>query len=75
VSRLGTADGQGSLLGVLQSAGALARVFGPAAAGALYQSLGPRAPYAAASIGMLVAALASLGLRAPEPRAGAPDGS
>jgi MFS family permease len=75
VSRLGTADGQGSLLGVLQSAGALARVFGPAAAGALYQSLGPRAPYAAASIGMLVAALASLGLRAPEPRPGAPDGS
>ena len=68
VSRLGAADGQGSLLGVLQSAGALARVFGPAVGGLLYQSLGPRAPYGAAAIGMLIAAAASLGLRKPEPR-------
>lgn len=68
VSRLGPADGQGSLLGVLQSAGALARVFGPAAGGLLYQSVSPRAPYAAAAAGMLVAACASLALRDPAPR-------
>jgi len=65
VSRLGASDGQGSVLGVLQSAGALARVFGPAAGGLLYQSFGPRAPYAAAAVGMLLAALASIGLRRP----------
>lgn len=73
VSRLGPADGQGSLLGVLQSAGALARVFGPAAGGVLYQSIGPRAPYAAAAAGMLVAACASLALRVPPPRADPPE--
>jgi predicted MFS family arabinose efflux permease len=33
----------------------LARSFGPALGGWLYASLGPRAPYAAASAGMLVA--------------------
>lgn len=65
VSRLGATDGQGSVLGVLQSAGALARVFGPAAGGMLYQSFGPRAPYGAAAIGMLLAAIASIGLRRP----------
>ena len=65
VSRLGAREGQGSVLGVLQSAGALARVFGPAAGGVLYQSFGPRAPYAAAAFGMLLAAIASIWLRAP----------
>ena len=53
------------MIGVLQSAGALARVFGPAAGGMLYQSFGPRAPYGAAAIGMLLAAIASIGLRRP----------
>lgn len=68
VSRLGAAEGQGSVLGALQSAGALARVFGPAAGGMLYQSLGPRAPYAAAAVGMLLAAGASIALRTPSAR-------
>lgn len=67
VSRLGASDEQGSVLGVLQSAGALARAFGPAAGGILYESLGPRAPYGAAAVGMLLAAGASLALRAPAP--------
>lgn len=72
VSRLGATDGQGSVLGVLQSAGALARVFGPAAGGMLYQSFGPRAPYAAAAGGMLLAACVSLALRKPAPRESGP---
>jgi MFS family permease len=71
VSRLGSSDGQGSILGVLQSAGALARVFGPAAGGLLYQSFGPRTPYGAAAAGMLLAAGAALLLRQPLPQ-GAP---
>lgn len=72
VSRLGASEGQGSILGALQSAGALARVFGPAAGGMLYQSFGPRAPYAAASIGMALAACASLALRKPAARNNGP---
>jgi DHA1 family tetracycline resistance protein-like MFS transporter len=68
VSRLASSDGQGLVLGVHQSSGALARVFGPAVGGMLYQSFGPRAPYAAAAIGMLLAACASLALRKPAPR-------
>ncbi len=68
VSRLGASDGQGSILGALQSAGALARVFGPAIGGVLYQSFGPRAPYAAAAAGMVLAGCASLALRKPAPR-------
>lgn len=72
VSRLGTSDGQGAVLGVLQSAGALARVFGPASGGVLYQVLGPRAPYAAGVLGMLLAAVASLRLRDPAARVAAP---
>lgn len=72
VSRLGASDVQGSLLGVLQSAGALARVVGPAAGGALYQSFGPTAPYYASAIGMMLAATVALGLRRPAAVALAP---
>jgi DHA1 family tetracycline resistance protein-like MFS transporter len=46
---------QGSVLGVLQSMSALARVLGPAAGGLLYQFLGLRAPYLAGGAGMLIA--------------------
>lgn len=71
VSRLGASHTQGSLLGVLQSAGALARVFGPIAGGKLYQSFGPAhgpsAPYYASAAGMFLAACASMGLRKPAP--------
>lgn len=48
---------QGSVLGVSQSAASLGRVFGPALGGLLYGSLGMRAPYIAAAIGMTVATL------------------
>ncbi|MEZ4299895.1 MAG: MFS transporter [Polyangiaceae bacterium] len=65
VSKCSASTDQGSALGVLQSAGALARVLGPALAGILYQSIDPRAPYAAAAAGMLLACAASLALRAP----------
>ena len=65
VSRLGAAGGQGAILGVLQAVGALARVFGPASGGLLYQTLGPRAPYATGVFGMLLAAAVSIRLRAP----------
>lgn len=75
VSRLAASEGQGSVLGVLQSAGALARVFGPAVGGLLYQSFGPRAPYAAATGGMLLAACAAIALRDPGSREAAPEGA
>ncbi|MFO0588793.1 MAG: MFS transporter [Polyangiaceae bacterium] len=67
VSRLGAAEGQGAILGVLQASGALARVFGPASGGLLYQTLGPRAPYATGVFGMLLAAALSIRLRDPGP--------
>jgi MFS family permease len=54
---------QGVVLGVLHSAGAFARVFGPVTGGLLYQTLGPRAPYVAAAIGMSIAGAVSLRLR------------
>jgi predicted MFS family arabinose efflux permease len=55
------------VLGVLQSAGAFARVCGPATGGLLYQGVGPSAPYAAAALGMALAGVLSLGLRSPSP--------
>jgi MFS family permease len=67
VSRCGDAQHQGTVLGVLQSAGALARVCGPAVGGVLYQGVGHQGPYVAASIGMAVAGAFSL--RLPKPRA------
>lgn len=65
VSRSADERSQGSVLGVLQSAGAFARVWGPAAGGALYDAIGPRAPYFAAAGGMLVATALTLRLRLP----------
>jgi MFS family permease len=55
------------VLGVLQSAGALARVCGPAVGGLLYQHVGVQGPYVAASIGMVVAG--AFTLRLPRPAA------
>jgi DHA1 family tetracycline resistance protein-like MFS transporter len=54
-SRQAGAAVQGSVLGVLQSMSALARVLGPAAGGLLYQFLGLRAPYLAGAAGMVIA--------------------
>ncbi len=66
VSRRAGPAAQGATLGTLQSAGALARVFGPAAAGLAYQELGGAAPYLLGSAGMLVASVLSLRLRPPD---------
>ena len=61
----GFVDDQGAVLGVLQSAGAFARVCGPATGGLLYQGVGHAAPYVAASLGMVVAGALSLRLGGP----------
>ena len=68
VSRCSDGQRQGTVLGVLQSAGALARVCGHAVGGLLYQGVGHQGPYIAASIGMVVAGAFSL--RLPGPPAG-----
>ncbi len=58
-------DRQGFALGVFRSFGSLARVLGPLGGGVLYYSLGSTAPYAAASIILLVPIVISRGLPAP----------
>ena len=63
ISRRAPADRQGGTLGVNQSFASLARTFGPATGGWLYASIGPRAPYTFASIGMVVALALAGGLR------------
>jgi DHA1 family tetracycline resistance protein-like MFS transporter len=63
ISRRAPPDQQGSTLGTNQSFSSLARAFGPAIGGWLYASIGPRAPYTAASVGMLVALSLAMGLR------------
>ncbi len=65
VSKCSDAESQGVVLGVLQSAGAFARVCGPATGGVLYQAVGHSAPYVAAAVGMALAGALSLGLHAP----------
>jgi MFS family permease len=63
ISRRAPEDRQGGTLGVNQSFASLARTFGPALGGWLYGSLGVRAPYTAASLGMVIALGFALGLR------------
>jgi DHA1 family tetracycline resistance protein-like MFS transporter len=63
ISRAAPADRQGGTLGTNQSFASLARTFGPAVGGWLYGSIGPRAPYAAASFGMVLALALAMGLR------------
>jgi MFS family permease len=76
ISRRAPADRQGATLGVNQSFASLARTFGPATGGWLYANAGPRAPYAAASLGMLVAlALAGQLLAASAAAAPGPAGA
>jgi DHA1 family tetracycline resistance protein-like MFS transporter len=65
ISRCAPADRQGGTLGTNQSIASLARTFGPAMGGLLYTGAGPRAPYVAASIGMMVALALAMGLRRP----------
>jgi DHA1 family tetracycline resistance protein-like MFS transporter len=63
VSRRAPADRQGGTLGVNQAFASLARTFGPATGGWLYANVGPRAPYTAASMGMVLALALAAGLR------------
>jgi DHA1 family tetracycline resistance protein-like MFS transporter len=68
ISRRAPPDRQGGTLGANQSFASLARTFGPALGGWLYGNLGVRAPYTAASLGMVVAlALAMQLRRGPQP--------
>ncbi len=63
ISRRAPADRQGGTLGTNQSMASLARTFGPALGGWLYTSVGARAPYMAASVGMVVAFTLAMELR------------
>jgi MFS family permease len=63
ISRRAPADRQGGTLGSNQSVASLARTFGPALGGWLYTGVGARAPYVAASLGMLVAFVLAMELR------------
>jgi MFS family permease len=63
ISRRAPADRQGGTLGTNQSIASLARTFGPAVGGWLYTEAGPRGPYVAASIGMVIAFALATGLR------------
>jgi MFS family permease len=72
ISRRAPADRQGGTLGVNQSFASLARTFGPATGGWLYANIGPRAPYTAASIGMVVALAFASSLRKAQPQAAVP---
>jgi MFS family permease len=68
ISRRAPPERQGATLGVNQSFASLARTFGPALGGWLYGNAGRRAPYAVASIGMLLALALAMGLRKGAPR-------
>ena len=63
VSKRADPSAQGNTLGTNQSVASLARVFGPALGGWLYGSIGPRSPYVAGAIGMVLATLVALVLR------------
>ncbi|HXN32688.1 MAG TPA: MFS transporter [Polyangiaceae bacterium] len=63
ISRRAPPDRQGGTLGTNQSIASLARTFGPALGGWLYTGIGARAPYVAASIGMVVALALAMELR------------
>jgi multidrug resistance protein len=55
ISKLSHADEQGSVLGVSQSMGSLARILGPVWGGYVYDHFGTVTPYVAASAIMLIA--------------------
>lgn len=67
VSKSAPASEQGGALGTNQSFASLARTIGPATGGWMYGALGARAPYVAGAIGMTLAFVVALGLRAPAP--------
>ena len=55
VSRRASAGTQGTTLGTLQSASALARALGPIVGGALYAAIDPKAPYLIGAVGLFAA--------------------
>ena len=63
ISRRAGADRQGEVMGVAQSAGALSRVLGPIAAGALFAEFGRNSPFLWGAV--LVAAALAIGWRLP----------
>ena len=63
ISRRADATSQGGTLGTNQSVASLARVFGPAFGGWVYGAIGPRSPYVAAALGMVVALAFALRLQ------------
>lgn len=65
-SRRAPPEMQGGALGILQSMGALARVFGPTWGGFVY-GLGHRLPYVTAAIGLFFAAILALAMKVEEP--------
>ncbi|MBL8943853.1 MAG: hypothetical protein JNK45_11935, partial [Myxococcales bacterium] len=66
VSRMSSAEDQGLNLGVIQSASALARIFGPAVAGVLFERVAPGAPmFAAAAVAIGVLVLVSPRIEVP----------
>ncbi len=71
-SRRAPPEMQGGALGILQSMGALARVFGPTWGGFVY-GLGHRLPYVTAAIGLLFAGGLAFVMRVEEPIARQPE--
>jgi DHA1 family tetracycline resistance protein-like MFS transporter len=63
VSRLAGADERGGIMGVSQSASSLARILGPAVAGAVFTVWGRNAPYYLGAL--LMAAVVAMALRLP----------
>ncbi len=62
VSRLAGADERGGIMGVSQSASSLARILGPAIAGAVFTLWGRNAPYYLGAALMLLVVAMALGL-------------
>lgn len=52
---------RGAVMGLSQSAGALGRVLGPLGAGAVFDAMGPSAPFSVAAVVILIALFAALG--------------
>ena len=63
ISTRSPVDEQGATLGTNQSFAALARSFGPALGGFVYEEAGPLSPYLTAAIGMGLALVLAFGLR------------
>lgn len=63
ISREAEADERGGIMGVSQSASSLARIVGPAIAGAAYTAWGRNAPYYLAA--MVMIAVVAMALRLP----------